>query len=263
MIKQYIVDAFTDELFHGNPAAVCLLEAFPEDKLLLNIAKENNLSETAFIVKKEENHYDLRWFTPGGEIDLCGHATLAAAFVVANFYETNLKQVCFHTLSGELEVEKKETLYQMNFPAYDLTPILVTESISKALGVEVVEAYLGRDLVCVLASENEVKRYKPKAKEIEQLPGLLLHITALGTTYDCVSRSFAPKVKISEDPVCGSGHCHIVPLWSDKLMKNQLICYQASERSGTIYSERKNDRILLSGKAILYAISEVQLDIGK
>lgn len=263
MIKQYVVDAFTDELFHGNPAAVCVLDAFPADNLLLSIAKENNLSETAFVVKKEENHYDLRWFTPGEEIDLCGHATLATAFVLANFYESKLKRVVFHTLSGELEVEKKQKLYQMSFPVYELKPIVDTKAMSEALGIEIVEAYLGRDLVCVLASEDQVKKYKPKMKAIEKLPGLLFHITAQGSSYDCVSRSFAPKIKIPEDPVCGSGHCHIVPLWGEKLAKNEMICYQASQRSGILYSEIKKNRVLLSGQAVLYAISELQLTLEK
>ncbi len=259
-MKQYVVDAFTDELFGGNPAAVCILDRWPEDRLLLNIAKENNLSETAFAVKQGEN-YKLRWLTPGGEIDLCGHATLAAAYVLINFYETGASTVRFDTLSGELTVRKSGDLYEMDFPSYHLKPVEVTDAMSEAIGVRPLEAWIDRDLVCVLENEEQVKTAQPDMEKIKALDGLLLHITASGQEYDCVSRTFAPKLAVLEDPVCGSGHCHIVPLWAGKQGKDRLIARQASRRSGTLYCQVSGDRISLAGKAVLYSVAELHIDV--
>lgn len=204
MIKQFIADAFTDKIFHGNPAAICLPERWPDDKLMQDIASENNLSETAFVVK-EDSGWKLRWFTPGGEIDLCGHATLATAFVLMNFVEPDLTEVQFSTLSGKLSVKKKNDLYEMDFPAYELKRIEVTEAMKKAIGCKPLEAWIGRDLVCVLENEDQVIQAKPDLEKAKALDGLLLHITAKGKDkYDCVSRTFAPKSAVDEDPVCGS-----------------------------------------------------------
>lgn len=211
MLKQFVIDAFTNEVFSGNPAAVCVLDSWLPDILLQNITKENNLSETAFAVKKDD-YYHLRWFTPGGEIDLCGHATLATAYVLANFYKTDKDIFIFETLSGKLIVNKRENLYEMDFPAYELEPVSITDDLVNSLGFRPVEAYKARDLVCVVDDEEFVRNYEPDLSKIAELDGLLLHITAKGENYDCVSRSFAPKLNVAEDPVCGSGHCHIAPL---------------------------------------------------
>ena len=176
-MKQYVVDAFTDEVFSGNPAAVCITKEWLSDDLMMNITRENNLSETAFAVK-ERDRYKLRWFPPGGEIDLCGHATLATAFVIMNYYDTHLEEVAFDTLSGVLTVKKKQDLYETD---------------------------MGRDLLCIFESEDVVRGLSPDMEKLKTLDGLLLQVTAKGREYDCVSRSFAPKLNVPEDPVCGSG----------------------------------------------------------
>ncbi len=255
-MKQYIVDAFTDRIFHGNQAAVCVLEEWLPEDLMMDITRENNFSETAFTVK-EGDKWHLRWFTPGGEIDLCGHATLGTAFVLLNFYETNAQQVVFTTLSGDLVVTRRGELFEMEFPAYELKKVDVTAAMEEALGASVKEAYLARDLLCVLEDEQTVRELQPDLEKIKQIDGLLVHVTARGTDEDCISRSFAPKLSVAEDPVCGSGHCHIIPYWADLLGKNELVAYQASRRGGTLYCRREGNKIFMAGKAALYAIDEL------
>lgn len=258
-LKQYVVDAFTDHVFAGNPAAVCVMDTWLPDDLLMKITRENNLSETAFAVK-EGNDYRLRWFTPGGEIDLCGHATLATAYVVTQFVEPERTQVTFETLSGTLTVTKKEDLFEMDFPAYDLKPVAVTQEMTDAMDAAPLEAYMGRDLLCVMDSEETVRNMIPDQSKVRALDGLLLQVTAKGRDFDCVSRSFAPKCSVPEDPVCGSGHCHILPYWAKKLGKTELIAYQASPRGGIVYAVMDGERIRMSGKAALY--SEAVIHIG-
>ena len=255
-MKQYVVDAFTDRVFHGNQAAVCVLDNWLSEELMMNITRENNFSETAFTVKEGEK-YHLRWFTPGGEIDLCGHATLATAFVLLNFYEKNAPRVVFTTLSGDLIVSKKGDLYEMEFPAYDLKPVPVTDAMAEAIGVRPLSAFMARDLLCVLPNEADVRNAAPDLEKITQIDGLLLHITARGSDADCVSRSFAPKLSVPEDPVCGSGHCHIIPYWADTLGKDELVAYQASKRGGTLYCRREGKKIFMAGKAALYSVAEL------
>ncbi len=255
-MKCYVVDAFTDTVFKGNPAAVCLLDQWLPDDLMQNIAGENNLSETAFIVRRDII-YELRWFTPGGEIGLCGHATLAAAYVLMRFIVRDLNQISFQTKSGELTVRKKGRQYELNLPSFPLSPVPVTETMAEAIGFMPDEAWLGRDLVCVMEREEYVRKAAPNMEYIKQLPGLLLHITAEGKMFDCVTRSFAPKLKVSEDPVCGSGHCHVIPLWAEKLKKQDFRALQASERSGILYCRFSGDRVLIAGEAALYSIADL------
>ncbi len=258
-MKQYIVDAFTDKTFGGNPAAVCVMDRWPSDSLMLAITGENNLSETAFAVR-EGDKYHLRWFTPGGEIDLCGHATLATAWVILNRYEPELEKVAFTTLSGDLTVVRKDDLYEMDFPAYRLEKVDVTPAMADAMGAMPQEAYMGRDLLCVFDSEDAVRNMQPDLDKVQKLDGLLLQVTAAGSGFDCVSRTFAPKCDVPEDPVCGSGHCHIVPYWAGRLGKDRLAAYQASKRGGTLYCAFQGDRVKLAGKAALYA--EAELHVG-
>ena len=170
-MKQYIVDAFTDKVFSGNQAAVCVLENWIDDELMQNIATENNFSETAFAVA-ENNGYHLRWFTPAGEIDFCGHATLGTAFVILNYYLNNEKSVRFFTQVGEIIVCRKNDMYEMNFPAYRLNKISVTDEMSNAIGVKPIAAYLDRDLLLVLDSEEDVKNLKPNHNKLKVLDGL-------------------------------------------------------------------------------------------
>lgn len=258
-MKQYIVDAFTDKVFHGNPAAICVLEQWPSEELMMNMTIENNFSETAFAVKNGEN-YHLRWFTPGGEIDLCGHATLACAYVLLRFYEKGANKVVFQTLSGELTVEKRDDLYEMDFPAYELKSVPVTQQMIDAIGAVPREAYMGRDLLCVFDDAKIVETVNPDQAKVHALDGLLLHVTAKGINHDCISRTFAPKCDVVEDPVCGSGHCHIVPYWANRLEKDNIVAYQASKRGGTLYCRMDGARVKLAGKAALYSIAEVQVE---
>jgi PhzF family phenazine biosynthesis protein len=258
-MKQYVVDAFTDKVFAGNPAAICVLDTWLPDEILSKIALENNLSETAYTVP-EGCGFRLRWFTLNGEIDLCGHATLAAAYVVTRFVNPDSDFVRFETLSGTLSVEKKGDLFEMDFPSYALKPTAVTDDMAAAIGAKPLEAYMGRDLLCVMNSEETVRSAKPDLEKVGNLDGLLLHITAPGKEYDCVSRTFAPKCNMPEDPVCGSGHCHILPYWAGRLDKNELVAYQASKRGGVLYGKFEGERIRISGKAALFSEATIYID---
>lgn len=259
-MKQFVVDAFTEKIFSGNPAAVCVVENFPNDEVMLKIAQENNLSETAFAVK-EKNFYKLRWFTPAKEIDFCGHATLATSFVILTQIEKNLNLVEFDTLRGKFSVTKNKNLFEMNFPAYSYKKIPVTENMSNAIGEKVLEAYLSRDLLLVIDDAEKVKTLQPKFDELKKLDGLTQAVTAKSSNknFDCVSRIFAPKLKINEDPVTGSTHCMIAPYWAEKLNKNILKCYQASERGGNLICEVTGDRVKIFGNAVLFAESELKI----
>lgn len=255
-MKQYIVDAFTDKVFHGNPAAICILDKWIDDNTMQNIAIENNLSETAFAVKEGES-YHIRWFTPAEEINLCGHATLACSFVIMHFYEKSLESITYQSLSGILKVNRHNDLYELDFPAYNLKPISITQQMIDAIGHTPKEAYLARDLLCVFDNEEIIKNINPDLEKLKQIDGLLFHATAKGTEFDCISRSFAPKLNVVEDPVCGSGHCHIVPYWAQQLNKDEIVAYQASKRGGTLYCHLDGERVKMAGKAVLYSISDI------
>jgi PhzF family phenazine biosynthesis protein len=253
-MKQYIVDAFTDKVFGGNQAAVCILDEWPVDGLMQSIAKENNFSETAFAVK-EGDDYRLRWFTPGGEIDFCGHATLGTSFVILNYYENGQSEVTFVTQIGKLTVKRTDDVFEMDFPAYSVHKIEVTDQMEDAIGMRPLEAYIDRDLLLVLPDASSVKNLKPDQSKMKDLEGLLVAVTAPANQdgYDCFSRVFAPKLNVPEDPVTGSTHCMITPYWCNRLGKNELVCYQASERSGFLYTRLCGDRVKVAGKAVLFS----------
>lgn len=255
-MKQYTVDAFTDEFFKGNPAAVCVMDEWISDELMQKIAKENNLSETAFAVKEGEC-YHLRWFTPKSEIDFCGHATLGTSFVIANYVEPDCKKIRYTTLSGEMSVEVNGDVFVMDFPRYKLIPVEVTDDMANAVGVRPVAAFRDRDLLLVLDSEKEVYDLKPDLAALEELDGVCIAVTAKGSQYDCVSRVFVPKLDIPEDPVTGSTHCMIAPYWAEKLGKNSITAFQASERSGVLFAQVCGERVKISGKAVLFAVADV------
>ena len=258
-MRQFIVDAFTEKIFSGNPAAVCVVENFPPEELMLAIARENNLSETAFAVKTGKS-YRLRWFTPSTEIDFCGHATLATAFVILTQLEQDLSAVEFDTLSGKFIVERKGKLFEMNFPAYEPKKILMTDEMQSAVGAKVLEAYLARDLLMILDSAEAVENLAPDFDKLSKLNGLIQAVTAAGVDeFDCVSRVFAPKIKIPEDPVTGSTHCLIAPYWSGRLGKKKLTARQASARGGVLYCEVLGERVKISGKAALLAVSDLKV----
>ena len=255
-MKQYIVDSFTDKIFSGNPAAVCVLDKFPNDDIMQSIAAENNLSETAFVVK-ENDSYHIRWFTPKSEIDFCGHATLATAYVLFNCYAQEANILNLYGQIGNFTVHRSEDLIRMEFPAYKLEHIEITDMMIEALGTIPLAAYKDRDMLFVLRDEDEVRDLQPDMELISKLDGACIAVTAKGREYDCVSRVFAPKFGITEDPVTGSTHCMIAPYWSKRLNKTNITALQASERTGILYCECTDDKVIISGKAALFSINEI------
>lgn len=257
-MKYYIVDAFTDNLFSGNPAGVCIVEEKITDDTMQKIAFENNLSETAFIQKTNEG-YSLRWFTPTFEIDLCGHATLASAFIVLNFIEPTSTIVRFNTISGVLVVVRKGDIYEMSFPIRTPKKIEYNEEISGALGLVPIDLYSQRDLYAVVSSEKEVLNFSPNYDKLNKLDKWMgIVVTAKGENCDFVSRFFCPDLKL-EDPVTGSSHSSLVPLWSKKLNKTEFTAKQLSKRGGTLYCRLCENKILISGKAVLYLQGELKI----
>ena len=261
-MKQYIVDAFTNKPFSGNPAAVCVMDKWVSEDAMMKLAMENNLSETAFIVKEEKN-YHLRWFTPATEVELCGHATLASAFVILNYYEPDADSVQFETMSGVLTVTRDGSFYRMDFPTYPLREIPVTDDMEKAFGVRPVKAVLGLDLICVFENEEQVRKMEPDQELLKEIEGRIQNATASSTGTDCVSRSFCPKLGIAEDPVCGSAHCQIADYWSGELGKPVINAYQASKRGGHLKCELLgNGRVAISGEATLVSVGEVAVELN-
>lgn len=262
-MKQYLVDAFTSRPFAGNPAAVCVLDRWPSEESMKKLAMENNLSETAFLVKEEQG-YHLRWFTPETEVELCGHATLASSFVILNFYESDSTEVQFRTMSGTLTVHRKGNLYEMDFPTYALQEIPVTDAMERAFGARPIQAVIGLDLVCVFAEEATVRNMHPDQPLLTGLPGRIQNATARGTETDCVSRSFCPKLGIAEDPVCGSAHCQIAAYWAGQLHKAEIVAYQASRRGGYLHCRmEENGRVTISGEAALVAVAEIVAELDR
>ncbi len=257
-MKYYIVDAFAEQLFQGNQAGVCLPDKWPQDAVMQNIAAENNLAETAFVVARGGGHYGLRWFTPETEIDLCGHATLASAFVLFHFVDTGAACMHFHTKSGLLTVTRAGELYEMDFPARKPTPVPVVPLMAEALGMPVLEAHLARDMLLLVENERQVRELKPDLGRIAEIPGCFAAIvTAKGESADFVSRFFAPGAGIPEDPVTGSSHATLVPFWAERLQKSRMTAKQLSKRGGTLYCEDCGERVKISGRAVLYLQGEI------
>jgi PhzF family phenazine biosynthesis protein len=255
-MKQKIVDAFTDKIFSGNPAAVCVLDNFPSEEIMQSIAAENNLSETAFVVK-ENDRYHILWFTPKSEIDFCGHATLSTAFVIFNYYAQDVDTLNLYGQIGDFTVHKSDELIRMEFPAYKLEHIEITDIMIEALGTIPLAAYKDRDILFVLRDEDEVRDLQPDMKLISKLDGACIAVTAKGTEYDCISRVFAPMFGITEDPVTGSTHCMIAPYWSRRLNKPSITAFQASKRTGILYCDCAGDKVIISGKAVLFSINDI------
>jgi PhzF family phenazine biosynthesis protein len=259
-IKQYQVDAFATRAFEGNPAAVCPLDVWLEDNLLQAIAEENNLSETAFFVPTEKG-FALRWFTPVKEVDLCGHATLATAHVIFEILGCTEASIIFETRSGNLCVEKAGNQLKMDFPAFPPTPCEISETIVKAIGVRPVELLAADDYVAVFDSEATIRGITPNLSLLAQLDLRGVIITAPGTDVDFVSRFFAPKIGISEDPVTGAAHCKLAPYWAGKLGKNILSARQVSRRGGSLTCEVKPERVVLYGSAVTFMEAEIVFEI--
>ena len=259
-LSQYQVDAFSDKVFHGNPAAIVPLEEWMEDSLLQKIAMENNLSETAYFVKNDTG-YHLRWFTPEYEIDLCGHATLASAYIIKNFLEPHLSEIVFSTeKAGILKAFASEGIYTLDFPSRVPQPCPVPDDLLKSIGIDTaVEVLRSRDYFVVLPDEESVLNAEPDYNIMKELDTIGVIITAKGHHSDVVSRCFYPGAGIPEDPVTGSAHCNIVPYWTEKLKKNKLFCRQLSPRGGELRCELKGDRVLMSGKCALFMHGEIYI----
>jgi PhzF family phenazine biosynthesis protein len=258
-IPIYQVDAFTLGPFSGNPAAVCPLDGWLDDDVMQNIAAENNLAETAFIVAREGG-YDLRWFTPTVEVDLCGHATLAAGYVVLNHLRSDLNSVSFETISGELVVSRDGDRLSMDFPARPPTSASVSEALSDALGKAPSEVHMSRDVLAVYDNEDVVRDLSPdQAKLLALEEGFGVIVTAKGKTVDFVSRFFVPKGGIDEDPVTGSAHCTLVPFWAERLGWSELIAHQVSPRGGELRCELRGDRVIMSGRCVLFLTGSIHI----
>lgn len=260
-IPIYQVDAFTDRLFSGNPAAVCILDSWPDEAWMQQVAAENNLAETAFLVARGED-FEIRWFTPSVEVDLCGHATLASAYVIFNELQYPGTTLRFHSRnSGELMVEKREELLILDFPTDSLKPVNdedLFQNLEQCLGIRPTGLLRGKsDMLAVMENENTVRILQPDFGAISKLDARGLIVTARGDQVDFVSRFFAPQVGVNEDPVTGSAHTSLIPYWSDKLGKKKLTARQLSKRGGDLICEDREQRCLIGGKARLYLTGEI------
>lgn len=257
-IPIYQVDAFTDRLFGGNPAAVCPLEEWLAPEIMQNIAAENNLSETAFFVRKDMI-FELRWFTPATEVDLCGHATLASGHVLYSHLGYTEDQVTFSTMSGEVAVSKSDGRLVLDFPATPPLQAEMKDELIQGLGREPREVLKSRDYLAVFDNEDEILALQPDFSVLGKLDCLGIIVTAEGKGSDFVSRFFAPAVGIDEDPVTGSAHTTLVPFWSERLKKNSLHAFQLSRRRGELFCQHAGDRVKIGGQAVTFFIGEIIL----
>jgi PhzF family phenazine biosynthesis protein len=255
----YQVDAFASRVLEGNPAAIVPLREWLPAERMQAIAAENNLSETAFLVGGD-GAYGIRWFTPAVEVDLCGHATIAAAFLVSTILEPGRGRVVFRSAKhGDLAVEREGDLFHMDFPSRPAAPVAPPEGIERALGVRPEEVLAGPSLLAVLRDEAAVRAVRPDFRWVEALPWHGLVVTAPGSDRDFVSRYFVPQSGIDEDPVTGSTHCTLVPYWAARLCKDTLGARQVSRRGGELYLERRGDRVRIGGRAVLYLEGRIRV----
>jgi len=250
-LKIFQIDAFTSRLFGGNPAAVCPLHAWLPDALMQQIAMENNLAETAFFVA-EESGLRIRWFTPLKEVRLCGHATLAAAWVYFHHIEPNSNEVTFNSLSGPLGVTRKDNMLTLDFPVGEFQPAEPPAQLIQAIGMAPLECYAGEDWLVRLDSDEAVRQLQPDMRLLHQLEGRGVIVTAEGDDCDFVSRFFAPKYGIDEDPVTGSAHTLLTPFWAQRLGKTRLLARQLSPRGGELQCQLHEARVLIGGQVTPY-----------
>ena len=259
-IPIYQVDAFTSEVFKGNPAAVCPLKEWLPDEVMQNIAMENNLSETAFYIEDNE-FFHIRWFTPKAELDLAGHPTLATAHILLNEFQIDKNELIFKTKIGDtLKVTINDNLYLMDFPSRSPKSVNEIDLLSEALGKEPIEILAYRDLIAVFNNQDEILSLNPDLEKLKQIDYPSIVVTSKGDNSDFVSRNFAPKLGIPEDPVTGSSHCELIPYWSNKINKKEMIAFQVSERGGKIYCTYKGSRVLIGGEAITFLRGEINFD---
>ena len=258
-LKLFQVDAFATRVFEGNPAAVCPLDAWLEDELLQKIAEENNLSETAFFVEAKTG-FELRWFTPVGEVDLCGHATLAAAHVLFEKSDFSQSEIIFHSRSGELRVKKTAAGLSMDFPVVNSFKVKPPSLLLSGLnGVLPKQVLAGADYLVMLDSEEQVINLNPDFCQWLQLDLRGVIVTSIGTQADFVSRCFYPKLGVNEDPVTGSAHCQLTPYWSEELKRNQFRAQQLSRRGGNVNCQLKEGRVIISGGCVDYLVGEINI----
>lgn len=255
----YQIDAFAEKAFEGNPAAICPLKEWISDDILQKIAEENNLSETAFFAPDEKG-YTLRWFSPAEEVDLCGHATLAAAHVLYQHLDYSAPEIVFNTRSGELVVRKSGSSYSMDFPASIPTGVQAPDNLIAGLGQEPKEVLSAFDYVVVLETEDEVKNLNPDFSKWLDLDLRGVVVTAPGEHTDFVSRCFFPKLRVNEDPVTGSAHCELAPFWGERLGLDNLKARQLSKRTGLVECRLVKDRVLLLGKATDYLQGRISIE---
>ena len=258
-LQIFQVDAFTSKRFGGNPAAVVPLDAWLSDETMLAIAAENNLAETAFFVKKGDG-FDLRWFTPTVEMDLCGHATLASAFVLFEVLKTESGEISFQSKSGKLKVSRDGDRFVLDFPSRPAVECEPPPGFIEALGSAPQRVLKARDYLAVYASEADVMALKPDFRAIKELDVHAVIVTAPGETSDFVSRFFAPAVGVDEDPVTGSAHCTLIPYWAGELGKSQMFARQISNRGGELFCELAGDRVKIGGNATLYLKGEIYVE---
>ncbi len=258
----YQIDAFADKLFSGNPAAVVPLKKWLPTESMQQLAMENNLSETVFFVPSKEKgvDYAIRWFTPGAEINLCGHATLASAYVIFEILGSKRKKISFSSLSGILHVHKEKGKIMLNFPSWNPEPFHAYSSeLPAILGVKnVVGVYKHRDLLVEVESEEEVLNAQPDMTALKRAEEKVI-ITARGSKHDFVSRFFAPSVGVDEDPVTGSAHSQLIPFWANKLDKKKMTARQLSKRGGELSVELLGDRVLMGGQCVFYMKGKFEL----
>lgn len=259
-IQMFQVDAFSENLFSGNPAAVCILNEWLDESLMQKIAEENNLSETAFIVKRNSN-YEIKWFTPKLEVDLCGHATLASAHVIFEYYKPKENEITFFNIhSGILRVKKDGDYLILNFPIGEYKTTSIPQELVKGLGKKPVESYKSKtDYMFVYISQEDIEELSPDFQQLAKSDALGIIVTAEGKNVDFVSRFFAPNCGINEDPVTGSAHTVLAPYWTKRLKKQDLIALQLSKRKGILKCRVDNDRVKIAGKAKTYFIGEIIL----
>ena len=255
-MKFWTVDAFSHEIFHGNPAGVCVIEQFPEEDLMQKIATEINLSETAFVVPKQHGHYDIRWFTPTTEVNLCGHATLASAHILWNDHAIakEFEKIYFDSHSGILVAQKNQNSITLDFPAYEAELMSMPDGLAEALGISPIAVSKAHDdYIVELHSTKAVRKLDPDIAKLKEINCRGIIVTASGDIadeYDFVSRFFAPRVGVDEDPVTGSAHCKLAPYWSARLNKNEFLAYQASKRGGVLKIRYEHERTYLTGEAV-------------
>lgn len=257
-IPIYKLDAFTSRVFHGNPAAVCPLAVWLPDETMQGIAAENNLSETAFFVENKAG-YEIRWFTPKQEVDLCGHATLASAHVILNFLKPGMRVVKLSSKSGPLKVVRAGELLALDFPTRSPKACPPPHGLVEALGQAPVRTFVSRDVMAVYDNEDDVRNLSPDFERLGHLNAFAIIVTAPGQEADFVSRFFAPRAGIPEDPVTGSSHCTLIPYWAKRLGKKRLRALQVSARGGELYCELRGERVSIAGRAVLYLEGTIEV----